>query len=133
MNGAVQRVFVLRSRFDLEAVKRYLAARWLECVTKGYPLAIEVHEQRGQRTAAQNRFYWALLGDVAEDAWVDDRQYDAETWHGFFAGRFIGWNDLPGGGRVPISTTTLDVAEFASYLERVQAYAATELGMEIAA
>jgi NinB protein len=126
------RTFILKSRLDVESLRRFLEARWKECAGKGWPLAVEIHEQRGQRSLAQNRAYWAILGDISADAWVNDQQYDAETWHAFFAGRFIGWHELPGGDRAPISTTTLDVAEFAAYLEKIQAYAATELGQEFA-
>ena len=127
------RTFLLRNRFEVEGTCRFLRAHWKARADAGYPLAIEIHDQRERRTVAQNRFYWALLGDIADDAWVDEQQFDAETWHAFFAGRFIGWHELPHGGRAPISTTTLDVAEFQSYLERVQAYAATELGLELVA
>jgi hypothetical protein len=76
------------------------------------------------------RLYWALLRDISDQAWVDGKQYSSEAWHAYFAGQYIGREETPGGGSIAISTTTLSVNEFADYVTRIQAYAATELGIE---
>jgi hypothetical protein len=43
----------------------------------------------------------------------------------------IGSEELPHGGTAGISTTSLSVAEFAEYVGKVEAYAASELGIEL--
>jgi len=41
----------------------------------------------------------------------------------------LGLVDLPGGAKAGESTTKLNVSEFAEYVTKVTAYAATELGV----
>ena len=94
-------------------------------------MAVLVTEHKSKRNQPQNRLYWALLREISEQAWVDGRLYSSDAWHAFFAGKFIGREDMPGGGSKPISTTTLDVFAFAEYVTKIQAYAADELGLEL--
>jgi len=91
----------------------------------GRPLAVHVTEHKAKRNVQQNRLYWALLREISEQAWIDGRRFSSEAWHAYFAGQYIGMEDMPGGGQAPISTTTLSVHEFADYVTRIQAYAAT--------
>lgn len=126
----MMRTFVLHDEPRTRMLRAFIESNWLAFAQEGRPLAVTVEEYKAKRSGAQNRLYWALLRQIAEQAWVDGKQYADDIWHAFFAGRFIGWNELPGGGRTPISTTTLDVASFTEYIDRIQAYAATELGVE---
>ncbi len=72
-----------------------------------------------------------MLRQISEGAFVGGRQFSDEAWHEHFKRQFIGLEELPGGGQAGISTTTLSVAEFGSYMERIEAYASTDLGIEI--
>lgn len=60
---------------------------------------------------------------------VDGRRYSDEVWHEQFKRVLIGLVDLPGGAKAGESTTKLNVSEFAEYVTKVTAYAATELGV----
>jgi hypothetical protein len=130
MDAALNRTFVLRDETHARRLWAFLRANWLPMAQAGKPLAVAVTEHKAKRSNDQNRLYWVLLADIAESAWVDGRRYSKEQWHAHFAGEFIGWEELPGGRRSPISTTTLSVPEFTTYLERVMQYAAEELGVE---
>lgn len=126
----MMRSFVLRDEINCRQLYAFLRSNWLAMAQAGKPLAVAVTEHKAKRSNDQNRLYWVLLADIAESAWVDGRRYSKEQWHAYFAGEFIGWEELPGGLRSPISTTTLSVPEFTTYLERVMQYAAEELGVE---
>lgn len=86
---------------------------------------------RRKRTKAQNRRYWGngVLAQIAQQAVVNGKQYDAETWHEMFKRLFIGVVELPNGEVVGKSSTDLTTAEFSEFCTRVEAYAATELGV----
>lgn len=86
---------------------------------------------RRKRTTPQNRRYWGkgVLAQVAEQAVVHGRQYEAEVWHEFFKRRFIGVIELPDGSFQGKSSTGLTTVEFAEFCTRVEAYAASELGV----
>lgn len=86
---------------------------------------------RRRRTLAQNRRYWSqgVLAQVAAQATVAGRMFDAEIWHEFFKRKFIGVVELPDGTVTSKSSTRLTTAEFCSFCDQVEAYAATELGV----
>lgn len=86
---------------------------------------------RRKRTPAQNRRYWGngVLAQVAEQATVGGRLYSAEAWHEQFKRQFIGVVELPNGQVAGKSSTDLTTTEFSEFCGRVEAYAATELGV----
>lgn len=127
----MNRLFVLHTQQHAAALDAFLRSNWSVMAREGRPLAVLVTEHKAKRNTQQNRLYWAVLRQISEEAWVDGRQFSSEAWHAFFAGRFIGWQDAPGGTKTPISTTSLDVHAFADYVTNVQQYAASELGLEL--
>lgn len=93
-----------------------------------------------KRSNEQNRRYWAILNELAEQCDVRGQKFQADTWHEYFKSRFIGNEDiaLPNGKTFtrPVSTTTLDKAGFTEYMTQVEAWSAQHgvlLGEELAA
>ena len=86
---------------------------------------------RRKRTQPQNRRYWGkgVLAQVAEQAAVNGKLYEAETWHELFKRKFIGVIELPDGSVVGKSSTGLSTTEFSDFCAQVEAYAASELGV----
>jgi len=84
-----------------------------------------------KRTTPQNRRYWSngVLKQIAEQATVSGKLYSAETWHEMFKRKFIGFDELPNGEVIGKSSTKLTTAEFCTFCDQVEAYAATELGV----
>ena len=126
------RQFVLREESQCRALYAYLRHNWPAMAAQGKPLAVTVAEHKDKRHAQQNRLYWALLRQVANQAMVDGRRYSDEVWHEQFKREFIGCEELPSGATVGISTTALSVEEFSTYIERIREYASDELGIELA-
>ena len=60
---------------------------------------------------------------------VNGKQFSAETWHEMFQRMFIGEDELPNGELIGKSSTKLTTAEFSEFCTKVEAYAATELGV----
>lgn len=128
------REFTLRSPSIWKALCAFVAANASACLERGKPLRVIVTEDERKRNAEQNRFYWGVvLAAIAEQAWVDGRRFDKDTWHEYFARRHGVCEDvvLPTGEIVTRrkSTTQMTVGEFSEYLNRVQAEAAQELGV----
>lgn len=104
------------------------------------PLQVLVREEVKARKPDQNSLMWVgPLADIAEQAWLQGRQYTAEVWHEHFKREFLPdefdaeqckdgyrkWDYTPNGERVLIgSTTQLTVRGFAIYLQRVEAFGA---------
>lgn len=86
---------------------------------------------RRKRTPKQNRRYWGkgVLAQIAEQAAPGGKLFDAETWHEQFKRQFIGVIELPDGSVRGMSSTAIDTKEFSEFCDKVEAYAATELGV----
>jgi hypothetical protein len=121
---------VLKDEFSAKRLWHILKA-WKEYADQKQPLEIIITVWKAKRRPVQNRKYWACLNELAESAWLDGKQYSADVWHEHFKRTFIGCEEMPDGSQVGISTTTLSVSDFADYLNRIMAYAVSELGVEL--
>ena len=101
-----------------------------QMVKAGIDVEVIVRERKSKRSAEQNRRYWALLREVAATVWVDGRQFSDEVWHEQCRRTFIGMEEIamPDGTITVrgISTTTLDVAAFGQYMERIEQWCAEQ-------
>jgi hypothetical protein len=100
--------------------------RWLQAEKK-----LELVCRLPKRSKLQNARYWGrgVLAQIAEQATVGGKLYDAESWHEMFKRKFIGVIELPDGSVVGKSSTELTTAEFCKFCDEVEAFAATELGV----
>ncbi|MEN6540875.1 MAG: recombination protein NinB [Mizugakiibacter sp.] len=99
------------------------------------------------RKLDQNALMWVgPLKDIAEQVWLDGRQFSAEVWHEHFKRLYLPeegdpdlaelvkdhetwrkWDVTPSGDRVCVgSTTRLTVKGFSVYLEQVYAFGAQQ-------
>ena len=114
---------------------------WLKSMLMaGHKLTVKASIQEDDRSLMQNRFYWSAgcLGAIADQAKVAGIGYESEAWHNLFKRKFLGYEILKekvaGNKRTLVirrlrSTSSLKVKAMNTYLEQVQAYATTELGV----
>ena len=126
----IARTFVLDGPVATKQMWGFVKANAAAMAQQGTPLAVTVVEHKAKRNTAQNARYWVLLGHIAEHAWVGGKRFSSETWHDFMRGKFIGFEEGPGGRLVPLKSSGLSVSEFAEYMTRVEAYATDELGLD---
>lgn len=92
---------------------------------KSYDVSVKLH--RGKRTSPQNAWYWTIVGIVSRE--TDNTK---DVIHRFFKKEFLGYDIKEiGGKRIAIvrSSSSLTTEEFTEYLNNVEAFAATELGI----
>ena len=109
-----------------------------------HPVEIVIRLAQKKRTVDQNSLMWSALTEIAEQAWVQGRQYDAEILHelmkrellpedhrdGVTREGYRKWAILPNGERQCVgSTTMLTTRGFSDYIEQIWAKGA-ELGVE---
>lgn len=111
------------------AIKNQLYPFLAESLQNDSVWVLEVKKRK--RTAKQNRRYWGngVLAQIAAQACVNGKLYSAEVWHEQFKRQFIGVIELPSGEVIGQSSTELTTAEFCEFCDKVEAYAATELGV----
>ncbi|WP_211234106.1 recombination protein NinB [Chitinilyticum litopenaei] len=130
----MQREFILNQPSVWQAFMAFIRQNAKAAIASGKPLMLIVTTADKKRNNEQNRRYWkAVLQPIAQQAWVAGRQYSAEVWHEHYARKFGVCEDmtLPNGEVVTRrkSTTEMTVAEFSEYMQRVEADAASELGV----
>lgn len=108
------------------------------------PLEVVLREQVKQRKLDQQALMFAgPIRDIAEQAWLDGRQYSAEIWHSYFKVQFLPeeydpelclegymkWDYDPAGERVLVgSTKQLTVKGMSEHIEQIHVFGA-ELGV----
>lgn len=128
----------MTERLEIELFSRQQA--WLAIKGQLFPFLKNVLQGSGRwvltvtrrkRTQPQNRRYWGngVLAQIAAQAVVNGKQYSAEVWHEQFKRMFLGVEELPDGSLRAVPSKDKDTAEFSEFCAKVEAYAATELGV----
>jgi len=123
------KTFILREQRHLDNLIAFLTQNWEAMSKTKHPMAVECRQDSVKRSQAANRLYWATLHQIEAQAWVEGRQYPSVVWHEFAKRKFIGVVDLPGQGTMSQSSTGLNTQEFADYIQKVEYWAQSELGV----
>ena len=104
----------------------------IDCISKlpeSKQYTIEVRVKRHKRTIDQNRLYWAWLSCISEET-GNEREY----LHELFKQKYLGCqrHELHNINETVIvrrSTSSLDTKQMAEYMDKVQRFANTEIGI----
>jgi len=100
---------------------------YIEKLPENKSFEINISLLRKRRSLPQNSLYWLWLSCIAHET-GNDRNY----LHQFFGIEYLPHESRKVFQRfidMPISTTTLDSAQFTAYLDKIRAFAASELGI----
>jgi len=116
---------IARSEADMRRIGQVIRST-------GWPVAVTVEPHKASRSVEQNARYWALLTEISQQApsAMAGEWHSPEVWHEYCAKRFLGMKAGPFGHGVRKRTSRLKVGEFADYMTEVEAWAATELGVQ---
>ncbi len=92
-------------------------------------LEMVIQKHRPDRSLAQNRLYWKWISVIANET-----GNDPDALHDHFRSKFLGARlvDVLGQRRAVLPTTTkLSVKDFTMYLERIESFASTEIGITL--
>ena len=108
---------------DSDDRKAY-AAKQLAKVPVDAGMEMEIRVHKDNRSLAQNRKYWAVLGDISAQmpAQLNGTWYSSEAYHEYFKRLFLGVEVMSIDGNTchsSRSTRTLKTKEFAEYLEQL--------------
>lgn len=129
------REFTLRSPAAWHAALAVIKGNAKACADAGRPIRLIITTEEEKRNSEQNRRLWGYVyRTIAEQAFVNGQQFDADVWHEALCRRFGVCDEvtLPDGEIVTRrkSTTQMTVSEFSEYMERVTAYATQQLGVQ---
>lgn len=126
------------------SLQKQTALAMINSAPEAAGLEVVLREVPKQRTDPQNKLMWALLGDIAQQVWVDKRQFVSDTWNIYFKAlnlpegneddlsdlvknpdTYEKWRVLPNGDRqLNASTTDLSMNGFSQYIEKMCVFAA---------
>lgn len=108
-------------------------------IDAGKRVSIKAEELEDERTLKQLRFYWGpCLGDIAEQASIGGQKYSKDAWHELFKREFLPRKitkaKVAGKARMVVSvsigsTKGLSIRAMTKFLDKLQAFAATDLGV----
>jgi len=134
----INREFKIVSETALNIAINFIKSNWKPLFDAETPLFLIVTSAEEKRRAQQNKYYWAVvIRSIADQAWVQGKQFSAEAWHEYFASQYGIKKEveMPNGciATKRLSTTEMKVKEFSEYTEKVTAYGATELAVRFPA
>ena len=118
--------FKISSLADREAVSEYVCK-----LPEGKSYNVDISLVKPKRSMDQNRLYWLWLNHIAKEG---ELGYTADELHCVFAQKFLGARQRVMYGEQVLdtpSTRKLTKEEFTAYLERIEAFSNTELGIQL--
>ena len=114
---------------------------WAKKLLKdGHALVAEFRLAEDCKTDKQRAyFHKVVLGEITKQAKPNGQKFDFKTWKEYFRKNYLGFKTVtfrdPMTGkytktRVRVSTEDLGVKAYSNYIDRVTAFAVTELGVE---
>lgn len=126
----MEQIRIVKTQGELanaEEFRRMFNARFLRLKNGTYTVKIERVKKR--RTTDQNSLYWMWLQCIA-----DETGNTTDDLHEWFKRKLLVPRVVEIGGEkmeIAPSTTTLDTAQMTEYMNNVQAWAASELGITL--
>lgn len=117
------REFVARGQSQLQALAQTILG-----LSPEKPWRVQLTPHRSKRTNDQNALLWAIYSEIAKGT-----GHTAEEIHEVLKELLLAPKEIRLGDHVfqLKSTKRLDTAEFSEYVERVRAWAASELGVVV--
>lgn len=131
---AIYREFPLTGIGAWQRLVQFVKANAKACLEDNKPLRVIITQDEKKRNNEQNKRLWGYLyKTISEQAWVSGRQFSKDVWHEHFARMFGVCEEmtLPDGEIITRrkSTTDMNIAEFAEFMNQIESYAVSELGV----
>jgi len=107
---------------DKEKVKQYI-----DKLPEGKQYIVEIKQKRSIRSIQQNRLYWLWIACIC-----DETGGDKDSVHSELGEMFLPKEQRKGIieiREIPVSTSSLNTLQFTNYLESINVFASSELGI----
>lgn len=114
----------ITSAEDKEELKREI-----DRLKEGVRFDVKISRHLPKRSIPQNRTYWMWINCIS-----DETGHTAQEVHEVLKSMFLGMEIIEALNTTtqrPVSTTKLSVTDFSSYMEKVQAWAASEMAIRL--
>lgn len=109
-------------------VSAVIKNNWQAMKAKDEVLEVVLRPYKSSRNLEQNKRLHAMLQDIADQVWINGRQYSMEVWKESFKRDYLPVIELPNGMLMASPTHKLNIKECAEFMQKIEAYAVSELG-----
>lgn len=130
---------IVSTREGAHRVAKLAYERAQMLIADGKEVRMRTEEAEDDRSLRQNRFYWGVvLKEIGEQARINGQGWSAEAWHLYAKREYLGYvfkrETVAGRKRKVVrkelrSTTRLSVKRMSEYLDKLMAFAVTDLGV----
>jgi hypothetical protein len=121
--------FLIHNEIIIANVASCIRNNWQAMKAKDEVLEVVLRPYKSSRNLEQNKRLHAMLQEIANQAWVNGRQYPMEVWKESFKRDYLSVVELPNGMLTANPTHKLNIKECAEFMQKIEAYAVSELGV----
>jgi hypothetical protein len=116
--------FTITREQDRAAVRAYI-----DRLKPDKQYTVEITQRKSTRSLSQNKLYWLWLSCIEQETGNDKAVLHHEFGMMFLPKMYGVLKDVY--IEIPVSTTKLDTVQFKQYLDKLQVFAGSELGIEL--
>jgi len=121
--------FLIHNDIIIANVSACIRNNWQAMKSKDEVLEVVLRPYKSSRNLEQNKRLHAMLQEIANQAWVNGRQYPMEIWKEHFKQQFLSVVELPNGRLMAEPTRKLSIKQCAEFMQKIEAYAVSDLGV----
>lgn len=121
--------FLIHNAQIINTVSQFLSRNWQAVKERDEVLEVVVREYKKNRNLEQNKRLHAMLQEIADQVWIDGKQFNMETWKEYYKRMFLGVIELPNGNLMANPTHKLNTKECAEFMQKIEAHAVSEFGV----
>ena len=125
----MKKQFLIINPHIINHVHNFLNQNYQGVLNSGEVLEVNICIYKSKRNLEQNKRLHAMLQEIANQVWIDGKQFSMETWKEHFKQMFLGVIELPSGRLMANPTHKLNTKECAEFMQKVEAYAVSEFGV----
>lgn len=125
----MKKQFLIKNPHIINHVHSFLNQNYQAVLNNGEVIEVNICLHKSKRNLEQNKRLHAMLQEIANQVWIDGKQFSMETWKEHFKQMFLGVIELPSGRLMANPTHKLNTKECAEFMQKVEAYAVSELGV----
>ena len=125
----MKKQFLIKNHHIIANIHGFLSQNYQGVLDSGEVLEVNICLHKSKRNLEQNKRLHAMLQEIANQVWINGKQFSMETWKEHFKQMFLGVIELPNSRLMANPTHKLNTKECAEFKQKVEAYAVSELGV----
>jgi len=129
----MKKQFIIKNPQIIANIQGFLTQNYQGVLDSGEVIEVNICLHKTKRNLEQNKRLHAMLQEIANQVWINGKQFSMEAWKEQLKQIFLVVIELPNGRLMANPTHKLNTKECAEFMQKVEAYAVGELGVSFGA